>query len=436
MQSLHDVSLKREKSASIYERLCQIIPGGVNSPVRAFKDVQTVPLIIEKGRGDQIWDVDGNAYIDYCGSWGALILGHAHPCVVEAACSQILSGSSFGITTSVELSIAEQVQKHIPSMEKMRFVSSGTEATMTAIRLARGFTGKSRLIKFNGNYHGHSDGLLVQAGSGVMNLNPESSSLGIPKELVQHTISLPYNDRHIIREFLRSQKDIAAVILEPIAANMGVVPADLEFLEILREETQKAHVILIFDEVITGFRIGLKSAQGFYGITPDLTCLGKIIGGGFPAAALGGRAEIMDCLAPCGGVYQAGTLSGNPVAMKAGLAALQEVEKPGFYQDLEAKTNLITQPVQEMIEKKQLKACVQQKGSFFTLFFGLNKVKKKEDLISLDENLFRQFFQFLLQNGVYFSPSPYEACFVSSAHTEENLIKTRNLILQFLSGCS
>jgi glutamate-1-semialdehyde 2,1-aminomutase len=269
-----------------------------------------------------------------------------------------------------------------------------------------------------------------------MNLNPESSSLGIPKELVQHTISLPYNDRHIIREFLRSQKDIAAVILEPIAANMGVVPADLEFLEILREETQKAHVILIFDEVITGFRIGLKSAQGFYGITPDLTCLGKIIGGGFPAAALGGRAEIMDCLAPCGGVYQAGTLSGNPVAMKAGLAALQEVEKPGFYQDLEAKTNLITQPVQEMIEKKQLKACVQQKGSFFTLFFGLNKVKKKEDLISLDENLFRQFFQFLLQNGVYFSPSPYEACFVSSAHTEENLIKTRNLILQFLSGCS
>jgi glutamate-1-semialdehyde 2,1-aminomutase len=422
----------REKSQLLYEKLCKLIPGGVNSPVRAFKDVQTTPLIVEKGAGDTIWDIDGYAYIDYCGSWGALILGHAHPKVTSAACAQVQAGSSFGITTPVEFKIAEKICKYLPSMEKIRFVSSGTEATMTALRLARGYTGKSHILKFNGNYHGHSDGLLVQAGSGVMNLTPESSSKGIPQELVKHTLSLPYNEIDLVRKTIRSRDDLAAVILEPIAANMGLVPAEQSFLEMLREETDKKKIVLIFDEVITGFRVGLGSAQGFYGIIPDMTCLGKIIGGGFPAAAFGGKKEIMDCLAPLGGVYQAGTLSGNPVAMSAGLATLQELENPHFYEELQKKTDFLLQPIRECIERENLNMCLQQQGSFFTLFFGVKEVKRKEDLKSLDEEKFRQFFHFLLQNGVYFSPSQYEACFVSSAHTYKHLLRTQTLIVHFL----
>lgn len=403
-------SLDRPLSKEIFNSSCQMIPGGVNSPVRAFPGLQMTPLIAERGEGDMVWDVDGNRYIDYCGSWGALILGHAHPKVVEAAIAQVQMGSSFGMATKVEAEIAAEIMKHTPSIEKIRFVSSGTEAGMSAVRVARGFTGKNTVLKFNGNYHGHFDSFLIRAGSGVSYLDG-SSSKGVPPDFVKYTVSLPYNDIDAARSFLRSQKDLAAVMLEPVAGNMGVVPASREFLQMLREETAKIGALLIFDEVITGFRVGLQSAQGLYKIVPDLSCLGKVIGGGFPAAAFGGRKEIMDCLAPLGQVYQAGTLSGNPVAMKAGLAVLKELETSGFYEDLERKTNIITDPLRQAGVK------VNQVGSMFTVFLGDEKYKK--------------LFVYLFERGIYFPPSQYEACFVSTAHTEEHLEETSTVLMQF-----
>jgi glutamate-1-semialdehyde 2,1-aminomutase len=358
-----------------------------------------------------VWDVDGNGYIDYCGSWGALILGHAHPKVVQAAVEQVQMSSSFGMATGVEAEIAAQIIKHAPSIEKIRFVSSGTEAGMSVVRVARGFTGRSHVLKFDGNYHGHFDSFLIRAGSGVSYLN-ESSSKGIPADFVKYTASLPYNDIETVRAYIRSEPDLAAVMLEPVAGNMGVVPATEAFVQMLREETRKTGALLVFDEVITGFRVGLKSAQGLYGVVPDLSCFGKIIGGGFPAAAFGGRKEIMECLAPLGQVYQAGTLSGNPVAMKAGLAALQELEAPGLYEELERKTNIITEPLREAGLK------VNQVGSMFTIFLGNEK--------------YRELFVYLFERGIYLPPSQYEACFVSTAHTEGHLKETRDAIVQFL----
>ncbi len=422
----------RKKSEQIYQAACAVIPAGVNSPVRAFPGMQMTPLIVEKGEGDTLSDADGRTYIDYCCSWGALILGHAPPQVVEAAILQVQRGSTFGISTAVEERLASHIIKHMPSIEKIRFVSSGTEAAMSAIRLARGFTGRPLIVKFIGHYHGHADHLLIQAGSGVAHL-PQASSAGVPAEFVQHTRALPFNDLETCRAFLRSHPQVGAVILEPIAGNIGVVPANPEFLHMLREETAKMGALLILDEVITGFRVGLRGAQGLYGIEPDLTCLGKIIGGGFPAAAFGGRRQIMDYLAPLGTVYQAGTLSGNPVAMSAGLQTLQEIEREGFYSELEAKTNLITLPLKEALSRKKMKACVQQAGSLFTLFFGMDRVTSKEDLATLDEDLYKQFFRYLFEKGIYIPPSPYEACFVSSAHTAHNLIKTRDAMLAFIS---
>lgn len=303
---------------------------------------------------------------------------------------------------------------------------------MSAIRLARGFTGKSRIVKFNGNYHGHADSLLIQAGSGVAHLNAEASSKGVPPEAVSHTTSLPYNDLGTCRAFLRAHADVAAVLIEPIAGNMGVVPAKREFLQMLQEETRRSGALLIFDEVITGFRVGLQGAQGLYAITPDLTCFGKILGGGFPAAAFGGRAEIMDLLAPLGEVYQAGTLSGNPVAMQAGLATLKELQAPGFYESLEQKSENFAAPLQEAIQKRSLNACLQRRGSMMTLFFGVKQVEKKEDLAQMDAPLFKRFFLHLFENGIYIPPSPYEALFISSAHADEHLEKTRACILEFL----
>lgn len=424
---------ERKISTSIYNDSCCVIPGGVNSPVRSFREIGITPLIVERGAGDTIWDVDGHEYIDYCCSWGALILGHAFPSVVEKAVHQAALGSSFGIATQLEHTIASHLVKHLPSLEKVRFVSSGTEATMSVLRLARGYTGRSKILKFNGNYHGHVDSLLIQAGSGVTGLNPEASSKGIPHEIIRHTISLPYNAINDVREFLRSTEELAAVIIEPIAGNMGVVPAARVFLEMLREETSKKGILLIFDEVITGFRVGLNSAQGIYGILPDLSCFGKIIGGGYPAAAFGGKQEIMDQLAPLGEVYQAGTLSGNPVAMAAGLQTLLEIGRPSFYEDLENKTNLITVPVKEELEKSRMKACLNQQGSMFTLFFGVDAVRCREDLNNLDHEMFRKFFIYLFEKGIYIPPSPYEACFVSHAHTQNHLLKTRDAILEFLA---
>jgi glutamate-1-semialdehyde 2,1-aminomutase len=421
--------MHRPVSDSIFQASCGVIPGGVNSPVRAFPGLAMTPLIAARGEGDTIWDEDGRSYIDYCGSWGALILGHAPPSVVEAACRQVQRGSSFGIATHIEQKLASRIKAHLPSIEKIRFVSSGTEASMSAIRLARGFTGRSKIIKFDGHYHGHTDSLLIQAGSGAFSLNSQASSLGVPADMVAHTVSLPFNDIERVRAYFRHAEPIAAVIVEPIAGNMGVVPASKEFLEMLREETQKNGALLIFDEVITGFRVGLKGAQHHYGVTPDLTCLGKIIGGGFPAAAWGGSAEIMDHLAPLGQVYQAGTLSGNPVAMQAGYHTLAEVEREGFYEELEEITEQFLRPIRKAMEGQ---GCIQSIGSMFTLFFGPERVGSREDLSCLNKARFQQFFTFLFERGVYIPPSAYEACFISTAHTAAHLQVTQDLMLDFI----
>lgn len=427
---------KHTISQKIYESLCEIIPGGVNSPVRSFKGMGLPPMIVDYGFKDCIVDVDGNTFIDYCGSWGPLIHGHCHPQILEAAKERMYKGTSFGITTAIEEKLARKIVDLIDSVEKIRFVSSGTEATMSAIRVARGFTGRDLIVKFTGNYHGHADYLLVRAGSGVVGITPTSTSAGIPQPIVQHTICLPFNDIEAARKLLNDpdyRGRIAAVILEPVAANMGVVPGHPEFLQMLRAETKKIGALLIFDEVISGFRLGLQGAQGKYKIKPDMTCFGKIIGGGFPAAAFGGRREIMDVLAPLGPVYQAGTLSGNPLAMEAGLQAITMLEKKGFYEELERKTDVITGPVRETLKKKNLQACVQQSGSLFTLFFGRKEVNSMEDAQGLDLDRFSEYFRYMYSHGVYVSPSQYEACFVSMAHEEENLIKTRDLILNFLN---
>lgn len=425
--------LQRKESEAIHLQSCTLMPGGVNSPVRSFKNLDMLPLIVERGKGDTIWDVDKNPFLDFCCSWGALILGHAPDAVVRIACEQMAKGSSFGIATPYEKTLAHKIIHYLPSIDKLRFVSSGTEATMSAIRLARGFTGRSLIVKFDGHYHGHSDGLLISAGSGVTHL-PQSTSLGVPRECIKHTISLPFNDIETCRTFLRSTDDIAAVILEPITGNMGVVAAKREFLEMLREETEKKQIVLIFDEVITGFRVGLRGAQGHYGIAPDITCLGKVIGGGFPAAAFGGKKAIMDALAPHGAVYQAGTLSGNPVAMCAGLETLIHIEQEGFFERLAQKTEDFLAPIRHMIRVNNLPIFLSSVGSMFTFFFGLKKVESRKDLQALDLGLFKRFFHYLFERGIYISPSAYEAHFLSSSHTEEHLEEAKIAILDFLKA--
>jgi len=428
----------RNKTKKIFEKLDSIIPGGVNSPARACKGLLPFPIIVKKGKGDLIVDLDGNSYIDYCGSWGALIHGHANPTIVKAVQKRAALGTSFGITTPLEGELARLIIDCFPSVEKMRFVSSGTEATMSAVRLARGYTGKDIVIKFVGNYHGHADFFLVQAGSSVSQLS-QSSSAGIPNDIVKHTFSLPYNDVKAFLHFVNDKniKDrLAAVIVEPIAGNIGVVPASQDFLNTLRSETKRLKALLIFDEVITGFRVGLGGAQALYKITPDLTCFGKIIGGGFPAAGFGGRTDIMDTLAPLGTVYQAGTLSGNPVAMEAGIQAITLAQKNGFYQSLEKKTEIITKPLQALFKKRNIPACVQQVGSMFTLFFGVKEVRHFEDTKKFDLDQFKRFFVYLFDRGIYIPPSQYEAWFVSSGHTKQHLEKTHDLILQFFDEYS
>jgi glutamate-1-semialdehyde 2,1-aminomutase len=423
----------RAKSEAIYKRGCEVIPGGVNSPVRSFKGLGIAPMIVESGAGDTIWDADGRSYIDYCCSWGALILGHADPEISASAIEQVKKGTTFGIATEVEVRMAEKIEKLVPSIEKVRLVSSGTEATMTAMRLARGFTGKSKIIKFTGHYHGHSDSLLVQAGSGASSLNPLATSLGVTSSVIQDTICFPFNDTEGLRSFFRTNSaasEVAAVILEPITGNMGVVLPKEGFLEMLREETRRLSALLIFDEVITGFRVGLTGVQGLYGIDPELTCLGKVMGGGFPAAAVGGKREILDCLAPLGQVYQAGTLSGSPVAVAAGLKTLERVEKKGFYEGLENKTCFLTREIEEAIRGKNI--CLQRKGSMFSLFFGVTQVTCKEDLKNLDLVQFGQFFRYLFERGIYIPPHSHEAWFVSSAHTESHLEYTASTIKSFI----
>lgn len=416
----------------IFADMQKLIPGGVNSAGRAFKAVNRDPLIADRGQADLLFDADDTAYIDYCGSWGALIHGHAHPRIVKAATAALAKGSTFGLSCALEEQLARLVTQYVPSIEQIRFVSSGTEATMSAARLARGYTGREIIVKFTGNYHGHADFFLVQAGSGVFGLSPTSSSAGIPADITRHTACLPYNDMALTQRFLQEYQ-VAAVIVEPVAGNMGVVPASRAFLQMLREETQRQGALLIFDEVITGFRVALGGAQELYNVVPDLTCFGKIVGGGLPAAAFGGRRDIMQRLAPLGDVYQAGTLSGNPVAMAAGIASLEMLQDADVYLELARKTEILTAPVREVIRQRGLNACLQQVGSMFTLFFGCQTVENMEQAASLDKATFARLYDHLLARRVFIPPSPYEAWFVSLAHTDAHLEQTRDHLVEFLN---
>lgn len=423
-----------QKADETYSFLCRCMPGGVSSPVRSAKGMGQPPLIASKGQGDLIFDVDDKGFIDYCCSWGALIHGHAFPPIIEAIKKRADLGTTFGATTLLEGSLAQKILEAYPSMEKVRFVSTGTEATMSALRLARGFTKRNLIVKFSGHYHGHADALLVKAGSGVAD-NFESSSAGVPLESIKNTICLPFNDFEAFRLFGENSsftENLAAVIVEPVAANMGVVPPAPGFLELLREKTEEWGSLLIFDEVVTGFRLGLGGAQELFHIKPDITCLGKIVGGGLPAAAFGGRQEIMDCLAPLGPVYQAGTLSGNPLAMEAGLQAVTLLEKEGFYEEIENKTRLLTDPIEEAIKTKGYNCSLQRVGSIFTLFFGRKSVNNFDETQSCDKEKFAAFFRYLFKNGVYIPPLQLEPWFISAAHTKEHLLYTRDLVIAFL----
>jgi glutamate-1-semialdehyde 2,1-aminomutase len=427
-------NLSRPKSKLVFSSLTESIPGGVNSPVRSFKGLMDLPLVAERGEGAVVYDVDGHAYIDYCMSWGALIHGHAHPEIAKAASDQAFRGSTFGLTTPFEARLAEKLRALVPSLEKVRFVSSGTEATMSAIRLARGFTGRKKIVKFSGNYHGHADLLLMQGGSGLFDLNPRATSKGIPQEAIETTISLPYNDSDAFSAFMEaSGNEVAAVIVEPVAGNMGVVPATQAFLNTLREKTLQKGALLIFDEVMTGFRIAKGGGGERYGIQADLSCYSKILGGGFPVGAFGGKKEVMDHLAPLGEVYQAGTLSGNPVAMSAGLKALELLDASGFYETLEEKSAFLIDPIADYIQAKRLNIRLNRVGSMFTLFFGVKEVNSLTDVEKMDKAAFKQFFLFLFERGVLAPPSAQEAWFVSQAHSSEQLKKTQDLILEFLA---
>jgi glutamate-1-semialdehyde 2,1-aminomutase len=428
--------MEQNNSERIWGRLIQRMPGGVSSPIRAGKSIGIYPPVIAKGDGCWIEDIDGNRYIDCCMSWGALLHGHAHPAVVAAAREALERGSTFGASTVAEGELAEVICKAMPSIEMVRFVSTGTESTMSAVRLCRAATGRSKVIKFKGHYHGHADQFLVSAGSGVAFL-PQAQSIGIPSEFVQHTVCVPFNDDEALdRVFDSIGSQIAAVIIEPIAANMGVVPSTMQFLEHVRTRTSEAGALLIFDEVVTGFRVGRGGAQEWYEMSPDITCLGKIIGGGFPAAAFGGKKELMKLLAPVGHVYQAGTLSGNPVAMSAGIAALRLGEEEGFYQNLEQKAAHLFQPVEQYIADHQIKACVQRHGSMATLFLGATAVAGRGEEI-LDSEQYKRFFSFMLRKRIYLPLAQNEAWFLSSSHNNDEIEHISSSIIDFfISDCS
>jgi len=408
---------------SLFSRAQKVIPGGVNSPVRAFRAVGGTPLFIREAAGSKIIDTDGNRYIDYVCSWGPMILGHSHPEVVAAIREAAGRGSSFGAPTELEIGMAERLVAAFPSIEMVRMVSSGTEATMTAIRLARGFTGREKIIKFTGCYHGHADSLLVKAGSGVATLGIPGSP-GVPRSLAELTITLPYNDAEAVRSAAtRYGNEIACIIVEPVAGNMGVVQPRPGFLETLREVTRANGSLLIFDEVITGFRIAYGGWQTLTGILPDLTCMGKIIGGGLPVGALGGRREIMEHLAPIGPVYQAGTLSGNPLAMTAGIATL-DILKEKSYPELESVTEKLCAGFAELFRKKGIPARINRVGSLFTLFFTADEVVDFETASRSDTALFARFFHGMLAAGINLAPAQFEAGFVSFAHTVDDIAQT------------
>lgn len=410
-----------KRSSELFDEAKRYLPGGVNSPVRAFKAINIDPLFIKRGQGSRICDEDGNEFIDYVCSWGPLILGHSHPQVVKALKKVVEQGTSFGAPTELETTLAEMVCTAMPAIEMIRFVSSGTEATMSAIRLARAFTGRDRIVKFAGCYHGHSDGLLAKAGSGVATLGIPDSP-GVPSSYTRDTLVVPYNDTNAVKHlFEHYPKEIAAVIVEPVAANMGVVPPRPGFLEGLDRLTEKYGALLIFDEVITGFRLAYEGAQALYGITPDLTCLGKVIGGGLPIGAYGGKREIMEMIAPMGPVYQAGTLSGNPLAMTAGIETLKVLSRPGVYRQLEAMSSALEEGIAAASTSAKVPVHTSRVGSILTAFFTDEPIFDFESAKRADARLFGLFFQQLLEEDIYWSPSQFEAAFVSVAHSSEDI---------------
>ena len=413
-----------ETSQKLFARSQQFIPGGVNSPVRAFRAVGGTPVFFRKGQGAYLWDVDGNRFIDYVGSWGPAILGHAHPAVVAAVQAKAVDGLSFGAPTELELTMAERICTLLPSVEQVRLVSSGTEATMSAIRLARGFTGRNKLIKFEGCYHGHADALLVKAGSGALTFG-QPSSAGVPADVAAHTLALTYNDiDELEKTFARIGDEIACVIIEPIAGNMNFVMPSREYLQTLRSLCTRHGAVLIFDEVMTGFRVGLHGAQDYFGITPDLTTLGKVIGGGMPVGAFGGRRDIMAHLAPLGGVYQAGTLSGNPVAVAAGLKTLELVSEAGFYERLATITTDMTTGLVNAAHSAGCPFSAVSLGGMFGLFFAPTAPATYAEVMRADRERFNRFFHAMLARGVYLAPSAFEAGFVSAAHTRDDVAAT------------
>ena len=428
--------MNKEISSTLYSSAKEVMPGGVNSPVRAFNAVGGEPLFIKSGKGSQIIDVDGNKFIDYVASWGPLIFGHAHPTVVEAIIRQAELGTSYGASTELEIELAEKVVSAIPSVEVVRMGNSGTEAVMSALRLARGITGRDKIVKFEGCYHGHADSLLVKAGSGLVSLGiPECP--GIVSSLAEKTLNLSYNDAEGVRDlFEREGKNIAALIVEPIAGNMGVIPPIPGFLQTLREETKKAGALLIFDEVISGLRVSLGGAQKLFGITPDITCMGKIIGGGLPVGAYGASKEVMDHISPVGSIYQAGTLSGNPLAMAAGNVILDLLSEPRVYELLEEKSKKLCDGFQKNTQELGISAQFTRVGSMFSMFFTDQPVTNFESVKTCDTKFFKNYFNGLLEEGIYIAPSQFEAGFMSAIHSDKEIEQTIDANLKALKVAS
>lgn len=430
-------SRSHDNSRRLYAEAVQLIPGGVNSPVRAFKSVGGDPLFMARGEGPFIFDVDGNKYIDHVLSYGPLLFGHAPPRVLAAVTDAATRGTTFGASTEAEVQLARKIVQLVPGIEKVRLVNSGTEAVMSAVRVARGFTERDKIIKFEGNYHGHADEFLSKAGSGIATLGVPDSA-GVPASLTRDTLTLPYNDADVLNEVMHAQgREIACVVMEPVAANMGVVAPKPGFLETARELTARHGTLLLFDEVITGFRLARGGAQEVFGVTPDLTTLGKIVGGGLPLAAYGGRADIMDVVAPVGPVYQAGTLSGNPLAVAAGLAHLSLIEDGGdaLYQMLEVKMHALADAAKEAAAKHSVPVRVNQSGSMMTVFFTDAEVTDYASVKTSDTARYARFFRALLERGVYLAPSQFEAAFISAAHTDEVLAETAAMVGEALGKC-
>ena len=421
-----------KNSIKLFEEAKLHMPGGVNSPVRAFKNIGGNPIFFKKAKGAYVFDADNNKYIDYIGSWGPMILGHSNQQIINSITKQLQLGTSYGAPTSLESKTAELIKDCVPSIEKIRMVNSGTEATMSAVRLARGFTNRNKIIKFDGCYHGHVDSLLIKAGSGVSTFGLPDSP-GIPKQLAKQTISCEFNNKKdFLETFEKVKDDLAAVIIEPIAGNMGFIPGDKSFLRLLRKKTKENNSLLIFDEVMTGFRVSLGGAQEIYGIKPDITTLGKVIGGGLPVGAFGGRKDIMDYLAPNGPVYQAGTLSGNPLAMAAGYSLIKLLIKNNPYESLENKASKLLKGMSELFEVEKIPFSTNQIGGMFGFFFSSKLPKNLNDVIATDDNVFKTFLNSAIQNGIYFAPSKFEAGFISTKHTNKEINNTIKIVRKIL----